>query len=119
MDHGGLQSGDRRHPDAWRQRRILVRQRAAGAPSRAPRARAERGRCRCMYRVLLLPIPSGAFQKIALVVYAATVVFNVAPDAYYRGSEITPFHGGPVRPSKPHLALTGGALLPHGAVRFH
>jgi thiosulfate dehydrogenase [quinone] large subunit len=52
-------------------------------------------------------------------VFAATVVFNVATYNYYRGSVITPFHGGPVSPSKHHLDLTEGVLLPNGAVRFH
>ena len=32
---------------------------------------------------------------------------------------ITPFHGGPVSPSKHHLSLTDGVLLPNGTVRFH
>jgi thiosulfate dehydrogenase (quinone) len=32
---------------------------------------------------------------------------------------VTPFHGGPVSPSKHHLSLTDGVLLPNGAVRFH
>jgi thiosulfate dehydrogenase [quinone] large subunit len=62
---------------------------------------------------------SGSFQKLALAVFAATVVFNVATYNYYRGSVITPFHGGPVSPSKHHLDLTDGVLLPNGAVRFH
>jgi hypothetical protein len=53
------------------------------------------------------------------VVFAATVVFNVATYDYYRGSVITPFHGGPVSPSKHHLSLTDGVLLANGAVRFH
>ena len=44
---------------------------------------------------------------------------NVATYNYYRGSVITPFHGGPVSPSKHHLALTDGVLLPNGSVRFH
>jgi thiosulfate dehydrogenase (quinone) len=60
-----------------------------------------------------------AFQKLALAVFAATVVFNVATYNYYRGSVITPFHGGPVSPGKHHLDLTDGVLLPNGAVRFH
>ena len=51
--------------------------------------------------------------------FAATVVFNVATYNYYRGSVVTPFHGGPVSPGKHHLSLTDGVLLPNGAVRFH
>src|SRR5712671_720014 len=80
---------------------------------------AERGWFRWMSGALPLPMRSGIFQKFALAVFAATVVFNVATYDHYRGSVITPFHGGPVSPSKHHLALTDGVLLPNGVVRFH
>jgi uncharacterized membrane protein YphA (DoxX/SURF4 family) len=82
-------------------------------------ALAERGWFRWMSGALPLPIHSGTFQKLALAVFAATVVFNVATYNYYRGSVITAFHGGPVSPSKHHLDLTDGVLLPNGTVRFH
>src|SRR5882672_1535592 len=82
-------------------------------------ALAGRGWFRWMSGALPLPVHSGTFQKVALAVFAATVVFNVATYNYYRGSVITPFHGGPVSPSKHHLDLTDGVLLPNGAVRFH
>src|SRR5260370_1910041 len=72
-----------------------------------------------MSGALAVPMRSGTFQKLALAVFAATVVFNVATYNYFRGSVITPFHGGPVSPSKHHLDLTEGVLLPNGAVRFH
>jgi thiosulfate dehydrogenase (quinone) len=58
---------------------------------------------RWMSGALPLPMRSGNFQKLALAVFAATVVFNVATYNYYRGSLITPFHGGPVSPGKHHL----------------
>ena len=74
---------------------------------------------RWMSGALPLPIRTGTFRKFALAVFAATVVFNVATYNYYRGSVITPFHGGPVSPSKHHLSLTDGVVLPNGAVRFH
>jgi thiosulfate dehydrogenase [quinone] large subunit len=74
---------------------------------------------RWMSGALPLPIRAGSFQKLALAVFAATVVFNVATYNYYRGSVITAFHGGPVSPSKHHLSLTDGVVLPNGAVRFH
>jgi thiosulfate dehydrogenase (quinone) len=80
---------------------------------------ADRGWSRWMSGALPLPMRSGTFQKLALAVFAATVVFNVATYNYYRGSVITPFHGGPVSPSRHHLDLTDGVLLPNGAVRFH
>src|SRR5258707_15533922 len=60
---------------------------------------------------------SGNHQKFALPIFAATVIFSVA--TYYRGSVVTPFHGGPVSPGEHHLSLTDGGLLPSGAVRFH
>src|SRR5258705_8571699 len=82
-------------------------------------ALAGRGWFRWMSGALPLPMRSGSFQKLALAVFAATVVFNVATYNYYRGSVITPFRGGPVSPSRHHLDLTDGVLLPDGAVRFH
>src|SRR5260221_52985 len=82
-------------------------------------ALATRGWFRWMSGALPLPMRSGSFQKLALAVFATTVVFNVATYNYYRGSVITPFHGGPVSPRKHHLSLTDGVLLPNGAVRFH
>jgi thiosulfate dehydrogenase (quinone) len=82
-------------------------------------ALAERGWFRWMSGALPLPMRGGAFQNLALAVFAATVVFNVATYNYYRGSVVTPFHGGPVSPGKHHLSLSEGVLLPNGAVRFH
>jgi hypothetical protein len=82
-------------------------------------ALARRGWFRWMSGALPVPMPSGAFERLALAVFAATVVFNVATYNHYRGSVITPFHGGPVSPSKHHLSLADGVLLPNGAVRFH
>src|SRR5258706_13272159 len=80
---------------------------------------AGRGWFRWMSGALPLPMRSGSFQKLALAVFAATVVFNVATYNYYRGSVITPFHGGPGSPSKQHLDLKGGVLRPQGAVPVH
>src|SRR6202045_575586 len=80
---------------------------------------AERGWFRWVSGALPLPMRSGSFQKLALSVFAATIAFNVATYNYYRGSVITPFHSGPVSPSKHHLSLTDAALVPNGAVRFH
>src|SRR6266852_7800004 len=82
-------------------------------------ALATRGWFRWMSGALPLPMRSGTFQKLALAVFAATVVFNVATYSYYRGSVVTPFHGGPVSPSKHHLSLTDGVLLSNCSVRFH
>jgi thiosulfate dehydrogenase [quinone] large subunit len=74
---------------------------------------------RWMSGALPLPMKNGTFTKLALAVFAATVVFNVATYNYYRGSVVTPFHGGPVSPGRHHLSLTDGVVLPNGAVRFH
>src|SRR5882757_5273396 len=68
---------------------------------------------------LPLPMRRESFQRIAVAAFAATVILNVATYDYFRGSVVTPFHGGPVSPSKHHLTLTDGVLLPNGAVRFH
>jgi hypothetical protein len=66
-----------------------------------------------------LPLRDRGFRTLALTVFATTVVFNVATYSHYRGSVVTAFHGGPVSPSKHHLALADGAVLPDGRVRFH
>lgn len=68
---------------------------------------------------LPLPMRRESFQRIAVAAFAATVILNVATYDYFRGSVVTSFHGGPVSPSKHHLSLTDGVLLPNGAVRFH
>jgi len=82
-------------------------------------ALAERGWFHWTSGALPLPMRSSTFQKFALAVFAATVVFNVATYNYYRGSVVTPFHGGPVSPGEHHLSLTDGVVLPSGAVQFH
>ena len=46
-------------------------------------------------------------------------MFDIGTYSYYRGSVVTPFHGGPVSPTKHHLTLSDARLLPDGAVRFH
>jgi thiosulfate dehydrogenase [quinone] large subunit len=68
---------------------------------------------------LPLPIRDEAFGKLAVGVLAAVVAFNVATYNYYRGSVVTPFHGGPVSPSRHHLTLSNGTVLADGGVRFH
>ena len=66
-----------------------------------------------------LPISDISFRNLALAVLAFVVVFNVGTYSYYRGSVVTPFHGGPVSPTAHHLTLTAAAVLPDGSVRFH
>src|SRR5258705_3575436 len=82
-------------------------------------ALAERGWFHWISGALPLPMRSGNYQKFALAIFAATVIFNVATYNYYRGSVITPFHGGPVSPGEHHLSLTDGVCVPSGAVQFH
>lgn len=47
-----------------------------------------------------------------------TVLFVVLTYNYYRGSVLTPFHGGPVSPARHHISLSQGSLQTDGAVRF-
>jgi len=68
---------------------------------------------------LPLRLTDRAFRNFGLTVLAAVLAFTIATYSYYRGSVVTPFHGGPVSPTRHHLALSNGALLPDGSVRFH
>jgi thiosulfate dehydrogenase (quinone) len=74
---------------------------------------------RWMSGSLPLPQTDSGFRKLALAVFAFVVIFNVGTYNYYRGSVLTPFHGGPVSPTKHHLTLSQAELLPDGSVRFH
>jgi thiosulfate dehydrogenase [quinone] large subunit len=68
---------------------------------------------------LPLPQTDRGFKMLALAVLAFVVIFDVGTYNYYRGSVVTPFHGGPVSPTKHHLTLSQAELLPDGSVRFH
>jgi thiosulfate dehydrogenase [quinone] large subunit len=68
---------------------------------------------------LPLPLTDTAFRKLGLAVLAAVLAFNIGTYGYYRGSVVTPFHSGPVSPTRHHFALSNGALLPDGGVKFH
>jgi thiosulfate dehydrogenase [quinone] large subunit len=68
---------------------------------------------------LPLPQTDGGFRTLAFAVLAFVVIFDVGTYSYYRGSVVTPFHGGPVSPTKHHLTLNQAELLPDGKVRFH
>jgi thiosulfate dehydrogenase [quinone] large subunit len=65
-----------------------------------------------------LPLTDTAFRHLGLAVLAAVLAFNIGTYSYYRGSVITPFHSGPVSPTRHHFALSNGALLPDGGVKF-
>jgi thiosulfate dehydrogenase (quinone) len=66
-----------------------------------------------------LPQTDGGFRNLAFAVLAFVAIFNVGTYSYYRGSVLTPFHGGPVSPTRHHLTLSQADLLPDGSVRFH
>jgi thiosulfate dehydrogenase [quinone] large subunit len=68
---------------------------------------------------LPLPQADGGFRKLAFALLAFVVIFNVGTYSYYRGSVLTPFHSGPVSPTKHHLTLSRAELLSDGSVRFH
>jgi thiosulfate dehydrogenase (quinone) len=64
------------------------------------------------------PLSAAAFRNLALLVLGLVLVFNVGLYSYYRGSVLTPYHGGPVSAAAHHLALSEAAILPDGGVRF-
>jgi thiosulfate dehydrogenase (quinone) len=68
---------------------------------------------------LPLPLSDIAFRNLALAILAFVLAFNIGTYSYYRGSVVTPFHGGPVSPTKHHLALSDATLLQDGGARFH
>ncbi len=68
---------------------------------------------------LPLPLPDAAFRNLGIALLAFVLVFDIGTYSHYRGSVVTPFHGGPVSPTRHHFALTEAALLPDGGVRFH
>jgi hypothetical protein len=68
---------------------------------------------------LPLPLTDIGFRKLALVALAFVVVFDVGTYSYYRGSVLTPFHGGPVSPTAHHVTLTEATVSSDGSVHFH
>jgi thiosulfate dehydrogenase (quinone) len=68
---------------------------------------------------LPLPLTDMAFRNLGLAVLTAVLAFNIGTYSYYRGSVVTPFHSGPVSPTRHHFALGDGVLLPDGGIGFH
>ena len=64
------------------------------------------------------PWPAPRLKRWSLIGTAATVVFVVLTYNYYRGSVLTPFHGGPVSPAAHHISLSAGRLDRDGTVSF-
>jgi thiosulfate dehydrogenase (quinone) len=85
---------------------------------RSPRL-AERAWFRWLGGSLPLPLTDTALRNLGLAVLAAVLGFDIGTYSYYRGSVVTPYHGGPVSPMRHHFALSDGALLPDGGVKFH
>ncbi len=63
--------------------------------------------------------PENAMRAWSKWLFVITVLFVVSTYHYYRGSVFTPFHGGPVSPSKHHVTLTNAKVLKDGTVSFH
>ena len=68
-----------------------------------------------------LPLPQSdrAFRTLALTLFAFVAVYNVGTYSYFRGSVVTPFHGGPVSPTTHHLTMREGKVSADGQVSFH
>jgi thiosulfate dehydrogenase (quinone) len=67
---------------------------------------------------LPMPLTESAFRNVGISVLVAVLAFNIGTYSYYRGSVVTPFHSGPVSPTRHHFALSHGVLLPNGGVKF-
>jgi thiosulfate dehydrogenase [quinone] large subunit len=66
-----------------------------------------------------LPLEDGVFRNLTFAVLAFVLAFDIGTYSYYRGSVMTPFHGGPISPTKHHLTLSDAMLRADGRVRFH
>ncbi|MDF7674131.1 TQO small subunit DoxD [Acetobacteraceae bacterium ESL0709] len=64
-------------------------------------------------------IPPRTLQHISIGIFAFVALFDVTTYSYYRGSVITPFHGGPTSPTVHHLSLDHALIDGEGNVRFH
>jgi thiosulfate dehydrogenase (quinone) len=68
---------------------------------------------------LSLPLADSTFRTAALAVLGCVIAFNVGTYSYFRGSVVTPFHGGPVSPTAHHITISDAVVLSDGAVRLH
>lgn len=68
---------------------------------------------------LPLDFPEKTLRHLGLGVFAFVAAFNVITYSHYRGSVITPFHSGPVNPSRHHFSLDHAMADQQGNVRFH
>ncbi|WP_043201153.1 TQO small subunit DoxD [Paraburkholderia acidipaludis] len=81
--------------------------------------RANSGLFRWASGSLPLPLTDVSFRKLALIVLAFVVVFDVGTYNYYRGSVFSPFHSGPVSPTAHHVTLGDATLDAQGKLHFH
>lgn len=68
-----------------------------------------------------LPLPCSPkyLQRLGLGIFSFVALFDVVTYSHYRGSVITPFHSGPVSPTRHHLSLDHAMIDGQGNVRFH
>ena len=64
------------------------------------------------------PWSSARVSRLGMAGAILTALFVVLTYNDFRGSVITPFHGGPVSPSKHHVSLSAGYVGADGTVRF-
>jgi uncharacterized membrane protein YphA (DoxX/SURF4 family) len=67
---------------------------------------------------LKLPLSDNGFRGLAFGILAFVLAFDVSLYSYYRGSVLTPYHGGPVSAAAHHLTLSDATMLSYGGVRF-
>jgi uncharacterized membrane protein YphA (DoxX/SURF4 family) len=67
---------------------------------------------------LKLPLSDRIFGALAFGSLAFVLAFDIGLYSYYRGSVLTPYHGGPVSAETHHLALSDATILADGSVRF-
>ncbi|WP_458072141.1 TQO small subunit DoxD [Rhodanobacter sp. BL-MT-08] len=63
-------------------------------------------------------LSAARIDRLGVIGAVLTVLFVVMTYNHYRGSVFTPFHGGPVSPSKHHVSLSGGRLDGRGTITF-
>ena len=67
---------------------------------------------------LRLPVSESGFRRLGFASLALVLAFNIGLYAYYRGSVVTAYHGGPVSAAAHHFSLSEAAVLGDGGLRF-
>ncbi|AOW48027.1 quinol oxidase [Acetobacter lambici] len=68
---------------------------------------------------LPLPLADIPFRNLTLALFGFVLIYNVSTYSYFRGSVVTPFHSGPVSPTKHHVTLSNAVVLADGGIRVH